>query len=88
MARTEMLIGGWWRHLRYPPDGDRGVATYNPACRFALDPGALGRARHEVLGVPFDLQAPAYLTALERVRGAAELGRARRPTSGTRGGRT
>ena len=97
------------RHLRYPPDGDRGVATYNRACRFALDPGALGRARHEVLGVvqiesasavdqveqiaaldgvdvlfvgpqdlshnlgvPFQLQAPAYLTALERVRGAAE----------------
>jgi len=156
------------RHLRYPPDGDRGVATYNRACRFALDPGALGRARNEVLGVvqiesasavdqveqiaaidgvdvlfvgpqdlshnlgvPFDLQAPAYLTSLERVRGAAErhgkacgllvgdgaaaaarhaegwtfvaigsdatllaaavaaeLGRARRPTSGTRGGRT
>jgi len=97
------------RHLRYPPDGDRGVATYNRACRFALDPGALARAASEVLGVvqiesasavdqveqiaaldgvdvlfvgpqdlshnlgvPFQLQAPAYLTALERVRGAAE----------------
>jgi 4-hydroxy-2-oxoheptanedioate aldolase len=97
------------RHLRYPPGGDRGVATYNRACRFALDPGALGRASHEVLGVvqiesapaveqvdqiaavdgvdvlfvgpqdlshslgvPFDLQAPVYLAALERVRGAAE----------------
>src|ERR671919_2293067 len=39
------------RHLRYPPAGDRGVATYNRACRFALDPGALDRANGEVLGV-------------------------------------
>jgi 4-hydroxy-2-oxoheptanedioate aldolase len=97
------------RHLRYPPDGDRGVATYNRACRFALDPGALTRAGAEVLGVvqiesasaveeveriaaidgvdvlfvgpqdlsfnlgvPFALDSPAYLAALERVRGAAE----------------
>jgi 4-hydroxy-2-oxoheptanedioate aldolase len=96
------------RHLRYPPDGDRGVATYNRACRFALDPGALARAADEVLGVvqvesasaveqvgeiaaldgvdvlfvgpqdlsfnlgvPFDLTAPAYLAAVERVRAAA-----------------
>ena len=39
------------RHLRYPPAGDRGVATYNRACRFGLDPGALDRANAEVLGV-------------------------------------
>jgi 4-hydroxy-2-oxoheptanedioate aldolase len=39
------------RHLRYPPAGDRGVASYNRACRFALDPGALARAGDEVLGV-------------------------------------
>jgi 2-keto-3-deoxy-L-rhamnonate aldolase RhmA len=39
------------RHLRYPPDGDRGVATYNRACRFGLDPAALDRANGEVLGV-------------------------------------
>jgi 4-hydroxy-2-oxoheptanedioate aldolase len=39
------------RHLRYPPEGDRGVATYNRACRFALDPGALARAGDQVLGV-------------------------------------
>jgi 4-hydroxy-2-oxoheptanedioate aldolase len=39
------------RHLRYPPAGDRGVATYNRACRFALDPGALARAGDELLGV-------------------------------------
>jgi 2-dehydro-3-deoxyglucarate aldolase/4-hydroxy-2-oxoheptanedioate aldolase len=39
------------RHLRYPPEGDRGVATYNRACRFGLDPGALDRANDEILGV-------------------------------------
>jgi 4-hydroxy-2-oxoheptanedioate aldolase len=97
------------RHLRYPPAGDRGVATYNRACRFALDPGALARAAGEVLGVvqiesasavdqvdqivaidgvdvlfvgpqdlshnlgvPFELDSPAYVAALQRVRAAAE----------------
>jgi 4-hydroxy-2-oxoheptanedioate aldolase len=39
------------RHLRYPPYGDRGVATYNRACRFGLDPGALDRANDDVLCV-------------------------------------
>jgi 4-hydroxy-2-oxoheptanedioate aldolase len=39
------------RHLRYPPEGDRGVATYNRACRFGLDPGALERANSQVLAV-------------------------------------
>jgi 4-hydroxy-2-oxoheptanedioate aldolase len=38
-------------HLRYPPVGDRGVATYNRACQFGLDPGALDRADHETLCV-------------------------------------
>jgi len=38
-------------HLRYPPRGDRGFATYNRACRFGLDPGALERADNEVLGI-------------------------------------
>lgn len=36
-------------HLRFPPHGDRGVATYNRACRFGLDPGALDRADDEIL---------------------------------------
>ncbi|MEV6765059.1 aldolase/citrate lyase family protein [Streptomyces sp. NPDC051105] len=38
------------RHLRYPPAGDRGVATYNRACRFGLDPAALDR-EGEILGI-------------------------------------
>jgi 4-hydroxy-2-oxoheptanedioate aldolase len=97
------------RHLRYPPAGDRGVATYNRACRFGLDPGALDRADADVLGVvqiesaraveqaaeiaaldgvdvlfvgprdlshdlgvPGDVRAPTYLSALDQVRGAAQ----------------
>jgi 2-dehydro-3-deoxyglucarate aldolase/4-hydroxy-2-oxoheptanedioate aldolase len=42
------------RHLHYPggaTNGDRGVATYNRACRFGLDTGALDRANDQVLGV-------------------------------------
>jgi 4-hydroxy-2-oxoheptanedioate aldolase len=39
------------RHMRYPPAGDRGVATYNRACGFGLDPGALQRANADVLTV-------------------------------------
>ncbi|WP_347350341.1 aldolase/citrate lyase family protein [Intrasporangium sp.] len=39
------------RAMRYPPSGERGVATYNRACRFGLDPGALDRADEQVLGV-------------------------------------
>jgi 2-dehydro-3-deoxyglucarate aldolase/4-hydroxy-2-oxoheptanedioate aldolase len=44
-------VGAAIRHLRYPPEGDRGVATYNRACRFGLDPAALDRANSEVLAV-------------------------------------
>jgi 4-hydroxy-2-oxoheptanedioate aldolase len=39
------------RHLRYPPAGDRGVATYNRMCGYGLDPGALDRSDGDVLGV-------------------------------------
>jgi 2-dehydro-3-deoxyglucarate aldolase/4-hydroxy-2-oxoheptanedioate aldolase len=39
------------RHLRYPPQGDRGIATYTRSCRFGLDTGALQRANDQVLGV-------------------------------------
>ncbi|MFG1678698.1 HpcH/HpaI aldolase/citrate lyase family protein [Nonomuraea sp. NPDC049269] len=39
------------RHLRYPPAGDRGVATYNRMCRYGLDPAALDRSGGDVLGV-------------------------------------
>ena len=39
------------KHLRYPPQGDRGAATYNRMCRFGLDREALTRANNEILGV-------------------------------------
>jgi 4-hydroxy-2-oxoheptanedioate aldolase len=39
------------RHLHYPPDGDRGVATYNRMCRFGLDREALTRANGEIVGI-------------------------------------
>ena len=38
-------------HLRYPPLGDRGVATYNRMCHYGLDPAAVDRSDDEVLGV-------------------------------------
>ena len=54
------------RHLRYPPAGDRGVATYNRACRFALDPGALARAGDEVLGV-VQIESPSAVEQVEQI---------------------
>jgi 4-hydroxy-2-oxoheptanedioate aldolase len=39
------------RHLRYPPQGDRGIATYTRSCRFGFDTDALQRANDQVLGV-------------------------------------
>jgi 4-hydroxy-2-oxoheptanedioate aldolase len=48
---TAAEVAAALRHLRYPPEGDRGVATYNRACRFGLDPGALDRANTEILTV-------------------------------------
>jgi len=44
-------VGTVLTHLRYPPAGNRGVATYNRACQFGLDPAALDRADHETLCV-------------------------------------
>lgn len=38
------------RHLRYPPSGDRGVATYNRSCGFGLHPENLDTA-NDVVGV-------------------------------------
>ena len=39
------------RHLRYPSDGDRGVATYNRAYGFGLHPERLETANERVLGI-------------------------------------
>jgi 2-keto-3-deoxy-L-rhamnonate aldolase RhmA len=39
------------RHLRYPPDGDRGVATYNRVYDFGLRPERLATANETVVGI-------------------------------------
>src|SRR4029079_15990185 len=38
-------------HLRYPPHGDRGVATYNRSCRWGLDRLPLTDPTQNTLGV-------------------------------------
>ena len=55
-------------HLRFPPHGDRGVATYNRACRFGLDPGALDRADEEVL-VVVQIESAAAVAAAHEIAG-------------------
>jgi 2-dehydro-3-deoxyglucarate aldolase/4-hydroxy-2-oxoheptanedioate aldolase len=39
------------RHLRYPPEGDRGVATYNRVYDFGLRPEGLTTANDAVVGI-------------------------------------
>jgi 2-keto-3-deoxy-L-rhamnonate aldolase RhmA len=56
-------------HLRYPPDGDRGVATYNRACGFGLRADALGTANENVLGI---VQIES-IAALDDVEAIAQL---------------
>jgi 2-keto-3-deoxy-L-rhamnonate aldolase RhmA len=53
-------------HLRYPPHGDRGVATYNRACAFGLRPGALDTANDEVIGV-VQIESVAALENVEAI---------------------
>src|SRR5205823_12551223 len=53
-------------HLRYPPHGDRGVATYNRACRFGLDPEALDRADAETLRV-IQIESVAAVAAIDEI---------------------
>jgi 2-dehydro-3-deoxyglucarate aldolase/4-hydroxy-2-oxoheptanedioate aldolase len=54
------------RNLRFPPHGVRGVATYNRACRFGLDPGALDRADDEVL-VIVQIESAAAVDAVDEI---------------------
>ena len=53
-------------HLRFPPRGDRGVATYNRACRFGLDPGALDRADEEILVIA-QIESAAAVAAVDEI---------------------
>jgi 2-keto-3-deoxy-L-rhamnonate aldolase RhmA len=45
--QAEKAIG----HTRYPPVGDRGVATYTCACGFGLHPEVLDTANDNVVGI-------------------------------------
>ena len=53
-------------HLRYPPHGDRGVATYNRASRWGGDPDALTRSATEVLGV-VQIESVLAVEAVEQI---------------------
>jgi 2-keto-3-deoxy-L-rhamnonate aldolase RhmA len=57
------------RHLRYPPDGDRGVATYNRACGFGLRPEVLETANDSIVAIVQIESVP----ALENVETIAQL---------------
>jgi 4-hydroxy-2-oxoheptanedioate aldolase len=50
-------------HLRYPPDGDRGVANYNRARRFSLGADPLAADNEKVLGVVQIESVPALRAA-------------------------
>jgi 2-keto-3-deoxy-L-rhamnonate aldolase RhmA len=51
------------RHLRYPPEGDRGVATYNRVYDFGLRPEGLATANDSVVGIVQVESRPAVAAA-------------------------
>jgi 4-hydroxy-2-oxoheptanedioate aldolase len=59
-------------HLRYPPAGDRGVATYNRSCAYGLNPGVLDTANEHVLGV-VQIETVAALDAVEAIAATADV---------------
>jgi 2-keto-3-deoxy-L-rhamnonate aldolase RhmA len=63
---SALQVGQALTHLRFPPRGDRGVATYNRACRFGLDPGALDRADEEIL-VIVQIESAAAVEAADEI---------------------
>jgi 4-hydroxy-2-oxoheptanedioate aldolase len=54
------------RHLKYPPLGDRGVATYNRASRWGRDVDALTRSASEVLGI-VQIESVSSLRAVDSI---------------------
>jgi 2-keto-3-deoxy-L-rhamnonate aldolase RhmA len=54
------------RLLRYQPEGDRGVATYNRACGFGTKPEAIDTAAERVLGI-VQIESPAAVDAAEGI---------------------
>ncbi len=59
------------RHLRYPPSGDRGVATYNRSIGFGLLPDRLDTANDQIVGIVQieSLEALDAVEAIARVPG-------------------
>jgi len=53
-------------HLRYPPNGDRGVATYNRSCRWGMDRTTLTDPVQQALGV-IQIETLAALDAAEEI---------------------
>jgi 4-hydroxy-2-oxoheptanedioate aldolase len=53
-------------HLRYPPHGDRGVATYNRSCRWGLDRSPLTDPPQNTLGV-IQIETLAALDAVDEI---------------------
>lgn len=54
------------KHLRYPPTGDRGVATYNRACGFGSRPGAIATADERITGI-VQIESPAAVEAAPEI---------------------
>ena len=61
-AQAEQAI----RHLNYPPDGDRGVATYNRAYGFGLHPERLETANERILGI-VQIESRQAVTQVEQI---------------------
>jgi len=53
-------------HLRYPPHGDRGVATYNRSCRWGLERSPLTDPARNALGV-IQIETLAALDAVDEI---------------------
>jgi 2-keto-3-deoxy-L-rhamnonate aldolase RhmA len=52
--------------LRYPPEGERGVATYNRAAGFGMRPGAIDEARDRIVGV-VQIESPEAVEASDEI---------------------
>jgi 2-dehydro-3-deoxyglucarate aldolase/4-hydroxy-2-oxoheptanedioate aldolase len=54
------------KHMLYPPQGDRGVATYNRSCRWGMDRRTLTEPQQESLGV-IQIETLAALESVEEI---------------------
>ncbi len=54
------------RHLQYPPQGDRGVATYNRSCGFGLVPGSLDTSGERIVSV-IQVESEAAVRAVDAI---------------------